>query len=180
MSRKMKLENKPYSKLIVEGYVILPPDTDISAYCQQKLEKAGYAVIPSDRFVPGTGLVVGDGNPLADLSLKVLEAVAKNPVIKPVGKASKASKPPKDKHPLADFSVDALNNKVTLDGKVYEGTTLRVAVEKALLSHTNLVVFQDVFNWIEATPPHENRTIILGILKPNDTAQGKPKAEAKP
>ena len=191
----MKLENKPYSRLVGEGFVILPPETDITAYCKHVLEGAGFVILTSDKFIPGTGLVIGNGAHDSNVeSVKTLETMpasvrticdtqSPDSETRPVESQTltadseivsgrkidrKHRKHREERHPLADLSVDALNNKVKFNGKEYQGNTLRIATEKALAFGTNNYNEheQSVYAYVDGLPPHENRTIILDILKP--------------
>jgi len=267
MSRKMKLENKPYSRLIEEGFTILEPEINKVDYCWQTLESIGFTVIMPSQLVHGTGLVIGNiiehitdwvdsttvGNiksaniknitqspdsetrPVESKTLTVdgetilagaklagdtasgrkldrkhridhKPEIGKRPLhhslatvqarredagrhkgltedeIQPSKpkdnsasvdelKTHKSTPNPMDKHPLADFSIDALNNKVKFNGKEYQGKTLKESVEKALIQEFKYACLKSPYDYVSDMPEHENRTLILGILKPEREAK---------
>ncbi len=198
----MKLENKSYSRLVKEGFIILPPGTDMTAYCKQELEEAGFVIIHANELnnmvlvhiSPGTGLVIGDG-----ASDNMQDSTPENARLKIAGtnqpidtfddeepiviQGYKVGAPEKHKksktstkHPLADFERKSLEDG-TVNFRIGEleawgSDNERIAVEILLNDAFDLRrAGKTPLEFVEGLPEHENRTLVLGILKPEGEAK---------
>ncbi len=170
MSRKPKLENKTYNQLIQEGYLILPPGNKLIPASPASPDEAQIFDPLLPKVLDEKSSKPKRGRHRKDKAVEVLlDKIAKQPLVTEISL--------KDMHPLADFEI-----KTPVPGKgeqlymarlgkheVYK-PLLKEAVEDVLIENFRLKraigEMLDVYNFVCSLKDHSNRTLILGILKP--------------
>ena len=194
MSRKQKLENKTYSTLLDEGYLIIPVENRLERL-RNECRHYGFEMILFHFLVPANPASPDEAQQKPDTPKYTINGEVKVVIDKPKRKRGRPRKEKavevllnkiathpliteislKDIHPLADFEVKTPCDATVANYFAQLGTrsalksTLKETVETLLSQTFGLSMPEhagDMYNLIYSFPDHPNKKLILGILKP--------------